>query len=66
DAIGLTPRSPRFVPQLGDVAEPMTRSFSDYVRRVQTRQYPAAEHCYEMPPAEKAEFLERVERIIRF
>ncbi|MDB5291745.1 MAG: panB [Phycisphaerales bacterium] len=66
DAIGLTPRSPRFVPQLGDIAEPMMKSFSDYVRQVKTRQYPAAGHCYEMPPAEKAEFLEKVERIIRF
>jgi len=57
DALGLTTRSPRFVPQLGDLAQPMLASFSDYVRRVESREYPAAEHCYEMPAAEKEAFV---------
>jgi 3-methyl-2-oxobutanoate hydroxymethyltransferase len=53
DAMGLSERTPRFVPHLGDLAEPMVAHFSQYVRLVQNREYPAAEHCYEMPAAEK-------------
>lgn len=57
DALGLTPRSPRFVPHLADVAQPLVSYFSDYLRRVESGEYPAAEHCYEMPAAEKAKFV---------
>jgi 3-methyl-2-oxobutanoate hydroxymethyltransferase len=60
DAIGLSQRTPRFVPHLGDLAQPMLACFADYVQRVQNRQYPAAEHCYEMPADEKAEFIKRL------
>ena len=58
DALGLTPKTPRFVPRLGDLAAPMTEYFADYVMRVQSGQYPTPEQCYEMPAAEKARFAE--------
>ena len=31
DGLGLTDRPPRFVPMLGDLAEPMERAFAEYV-----------------------------------
>lgn len=46
DAVGLTPRAPKFVPRLGDLAQPMRAFFSDYVRRVQTGEYPRPENDY--------------------
>jgi 3-methyl-2-oxobutanoate hydroxymethyltransferase len=57
DALGLTPHRPRFVPQLTDISKPLVSAFADYVRRVTSGQYPAAEHQYEMPPEEKTKFL---------
>ncbi len=59
DALGLTPRPPRFVPRLGDLAAPAIECFADYVRRVREGQYPASEHNYEMPAAERQKFLSR-------
>ena len=50
DAVGLTPHAPKFVPRLGDLAAPAVRCFAEYVRQVQSGQYPAAEHAYDMPP----------------
>ena len=47
DALGLTPRKPKFVPTLGDLATPMLEAFKAYVRMVQGGKYPAAEHNYE-------------------
>jgi 3-methyl-2-oxobutanoate hydroxymethyltransferase len=52
DALGLTPRKPKFVPVLGNIAEPMLEAFRTYIRMVQGGKYPAAEHNYEKP-AEK-------------
>ena len=57
DAIGLSQRTPRFVPHLGDVAQPMISHFGQYVRLVQNNEYPSAEHCYEMPADEKQKFV---------
>lgn len=57
DAVGLSPHVPRFVPRLGDLAGPATRYFAEYVRQVTSGQYPAAEHSYEMPAAERSQFL---------
>lgn len=59
DALGLSPRVPRFVPRLGDLAEPIVAYFSDYVKSVDGGQYPAAEHCYEMPADEKVKFMKQ-------
>jgi len=54
DALGLTPRKPKFVPVLGDLATPMRDAFRGYVRMVQDGKYPAAEHNYERSPGEKS------------
>jgi 3-methyl-2-oxobutanoate hydroxymethyltransferase len=56
DAIGLTERSARFVPIVGQLAPSMVALFSNYAKLVQSGQYPAPEHCYEMPADEKAKF----------
>lgn len=56
DAIGLTNHRPRFVPQVGDVATPMKQAFAEYVNRISTGTYPAAEHYYEMIEDEKRKF----------
>ncbi|HET6249820.1 MAG TPA: 3-methyl-2-oxobutanoate hydroxymethyltransferase [Tepidisphaeraceae bacterium] len=57
DALGLSNRTPRFVPHLGDLATPMVAHFADYVNIVERGEYPAVEHCYEMPADERAIFL---------
>ena len=57
DGLGLTRTRPRFAPVLQDISRPMTSAFTEYVRRVSSGEYPAAEHQYEMPPEEKAKFL---------
>ncbi len=51
DALGLTPRKPKFVPVLGDLATPMLEAYRTYVRLVDGGKYPAAEHNYERPIA---------------
>jgi 3-methyl-2-oxobutanoate hydroxymethyltransferase len=61
DGLGLTPYQPRFVPSLAELAEPLRKSFADYVDRVVGGKYPAIEHDYVMPPEEKAKFVERLE-----
>jgi 3-methyl-2-oxobutanoate hydroxymethyltransferase len=57
DALGLTPSRPRFVPQLADHAPALKGAFEKYVATVADGSYPAAEHDYVMPPAEKERFL---------
>jgi 3-methyl-2-oxobutanoate hydroxymethyltransferase len=57
DALGLTPRPPRFAPVLADMAGPLKSAFADYVRRVSSGEYPAPEHEYEMPEEERSLFL---------
>jgi 3-methyl-2-oxobutanoate hydroxymethyltransferase len=49
DALGLTPRKPKFVPALADLATPMREAFQTYVRMVREGKYPATEHNYEKP-----------------
>jgi len=56
DTVRLTPRPPKFAPQLGDVATPMRESFGEYVRRVQDGTYPGPEHAYPMSDAEREKF----------
>jgi 3-methyl-2-oxobutanoate hydroxymethyltransferase len=60
DGLGLTPYRPRFVPVLADLATPLKAAFSQYVADVAAGRYPAAEHDYVMPPAEKKLFVEHV------
>lgn len=60
DGLGLTPYRPRFVPALADHATALKAAFAQYVEAVAAGRYPAAEHDYVMPPAEKQKFLERI------
>jgi 3-methyl-2-oxobutanoate hydroxymethyltransferase len=59
DALGVTPSRPRFVPDLADLATPTADAFAEYVRRVESGEYPASEHDYRMDEGERAEFLAR-------
>jgi 3-methyl-2-oxobutanoate hydroxymethyltransferase len=56
DALGLTPLSPRFVPALADLAGPMKAAFADYLRQVESGEYPGPQHAYEMADEELAKF----------
>jgi 3-methyl-2-oxobutanoate hydroxymethyltransferase len=56
DMLALTPRPPKFVPKIGDLATPAIAFFREYVRQVSEGRYPAAEHGYNMPDDEKAKF----------
>src|SRR5438477_1873870 len=58
DGLGLTPYRPRFVPALADHATPLKAAFGEYVQAVAAGRYPASEHEYIMPPAEKKLFQE--------
>lgn len=60
DGLGLTPHRPRFVPTLTELAGPLKDSFGAYVEHVASGRYPAPEHDYVMPPAEKAAFVKRL------
>jgi 3-methyl-2-oxobutanoate hydroxymethyltransferase len=60
DGLGLTPYRPRFVPALSDQATPLKGAFNEYVQSVAAGRYPAPEHEYVMPPAEKKLFCERL------
>jgi len=57
DAIGLSVRRPRFVPELGDIAGRMREAFEGYVSAVRRGVYPAAGHNYEMPAEQREAFL---------
>jgi 3-methyl-2-oxobutanoate hydroxymethyltransferase len=56
DALGLTTMRPRFVPDLADLSTPMKAAFADYVRQVESGEYPASRHQYEMSEDEAAKF----------
>lgn len=57
DLLGLTPSAPRFVPVLADLASQLRSSFSTYMEQLRGGAYPATEHCYTMPPAEREALL---------
>ena len=62
DALGLNGgRVARFVPALADVRPTLVGAYSEYVRRVAGKQYPAAEHIYPMPAEERAAFLSQLQ-----
>lgn len=56
DALGFSAKPPRFVPQLNDVAGLIVQSATRYVQQVQSGEYPAAQHQYEMPADERTKF----------
>jgi 3-methyl-2-oxobutanoate hydroxymethyltransferase len=58
DGLSLTPSRPRFVPALADLGGPLKEAFAKYVQAVADGTYPAPEHAYVMPPAEKKLFVE--------
>jgi len=58
--LGLTPHRARFVPALADHATPLKAAFREYVQAVATGTYPAPEHDYVMPPAEKRLFQDQL------
>lgn len=57
DALGLTPRPPRFAPHLADLASPAIAAYAEYVRQVVGGEYPNADQQYSMAPDERAKFL---------
>lgn len=57
DLVGLTAARPKFAPQLGDAATPLSAAFVEFVRQVESGQYPGPEHGYRMPAEEKNRFL---------
>jgi 3-methyl-2-oxobutanoate hydroxymethyltransferase len=60
DGLGLTPHRARFVPHLADHATPLKAAFAQYVQAVAAGTYPAPEHDYVMPPAEKRKFQDQL------
>jgi 3-methyl-2-oxobutanoate hydroxymethyltransferase len=60
DALGLSVRRPRFVPLLAEAGAMVTQACAAYVHDVTAGNYPAPEHDYVMPPAEKEKFLKEV------
>lgn len=48
DALKLTPRAPRFVPELADIALGIREAFKKYMLQIETGAYPAPEHAYRM------------------
>jgi 3-methyl-2-oxobutanoate hydroxymethyltransferase len=58
DGLSLTPSRPRFVPALADLGGPLKEAFAKYAQAVSDGTYPAPEHAYVMPPAEKKAFIE--------
>lgn len=61
DILGLTERRPRFADIVEDVATPLKRGYAEYARRLTSGEYPTPAQQYEMPPAEKTEFLKRIQ-----
>ena len=60
DGLGLTPHRARFVPALAELATPLKAAFREYVQAVAAGTYPASEHDYVMPPAEKRLFQDQL------
>ena len=48
DMLKLTPRAPKFVPVLADVAAGMKAAFAGYMQQIEKQQYPGPEHAYTM------------------
>mgnify|MGYP002378125243 FL=1 len=56
DLFKLTSSQPKFVPDLGSLGPAVKQILSRYVDEVAAGRYPATEHNYEMPPAERDAF----------
>jgi 3-methyl-2-oxobutanoate hydroxymethyltransferase len=54
DMLGLfTDFKPRFVRRYAELAADVSRSVADYAADVRARRFPAAEHCYTLPPSKQ-------------
>jgi 3-methyl-2-oxobutanoate hydroxymethyltransferase len=53
DAAGLTPAPPRFVKRYASLDAVIAQALESYIREIRDGVFPAAEHCYEMPSAER-------------
>jgi 3-methyl-2-oxobutanoate hydroxymethyltransferase len=62
DALGLTAMQPKFVPRLADLASPMKGAFADYVRQVESGEYPGPQHGYEMADDELNKFMRKTSK----
>ena len=56
DLLGLPGgRNAKFVKQYGQIGQQMTSCVKQYIKDVATKSFPAAEHCYHMEKADKAQ-----------
>jgi 3-methyl-2-oxobutanoate hydroxymethyltransferase len=63
DALNLSNRRPKFVPDLGDMATPLINAFKQYVQSVESGQYPSADQVYDMlGKARPAPSMEKITR----
>lgn len=60
DALGYAANPARFVPKIADLATEAASAYGEYVRRVESGEYPAAEHDYPMDADEQAELEARL------
>lgn len=56
DLLRHSPAQPKFVPNYGDAGPMLKQIIRKYVDEVAAGRYPANEHNYDMPPAERDEF----------
>ncbi len=56
DALGLTPRAPRFVPRLADHGQALSEALRLYRQAVESHTYPGPEHVYAMSDSELEAF----------
>jgi 3-methyl-2-oxobutanoate hydroxymethyltransferase len=58
DMLGLTAKAPRFVKRYASLADEMARAVDAYRGEVSEGAFPAAEHCYKIPPEELQKLIE--------
>ena len=60
-SLGLFDRfTPRFVKKYANLHGDLQRAFGEYMEEVESREFPAKEHCVEMKEEEWGKFLENV------
>jgi 3-methyl-2-oxobutanoate hydroxymethyltransferase len=60
DLLGLTNKPPRFVPEPADLSKPLKSAFADYVRKIESGEYPGPGHAYRM---DETDFKKRIASI---
>jgi 3-methyl-2-oxobutanoate hydroxymethyltransferase len=51
DILKLSPRQPKFAPQIADIGNAIKQAFGKYKEMIESGKYPAAEHVYSMLPS---------------